>query len=91
MRWDNCVKIHYGCGGICLWRESMLEGVGYAGVCKECTTKNELDVEEMIPIEDVTVKEIEKIDLYKRKQLEWNENGSWEENQERIKKELGLL
>lgn len=95
-RWPNCVKIHENCGGIVRWVEAiMTPGVGYQGECVECG-EGELVVEEILPVElpdDVrSAHQHEFWGAYRLKNwrdMEWDAEASWEENQQQFKERLG--
>ena len=92
--WDNCMKIHEGCGGLCIWVEALeTPGVGYYGKCMACQT-GQIVVEQMIPIEKAKVEAgifFDSGEPEKLADLEWKEEDSWEENQERLKQEIESL
>jgi len=90
-QWDNCMKIHEGCGGLCKWVEAIeTPGVGYYGKCMACQT-GQILVEQMIPIDRAKVEAgvfLENGEPEKLDDIKWNKKDSWEENQERLKQEI---
>lgn len=90
-QWDGCMKIHQGCGGLVKWTEALeTPGVGYYGKCEACQT-SQIVQEQIIPVDE------SKVDaklLLKNKEsdrlsdLEWVNEATWFENQERLKKEI---
>jgi len=93
-RWDNCIKIHEGCGGLCKWSEAIeTPGVGYFGKCMACQSRR-IVVEEMIPVEKSKVEAGIFLDNDEPEilaDLEWDEDSTWEENQERLSEEIHNL
>jgi len=78
--WEDCAKIHEGCGGLVRWVEAIkTPSVGYYGECLYCG--EHLVVEEIIPLEDFSVEHITNIPIEERKKLRWNEDKSFKENQ----------
>jgi len=87
VRWEGCIKIHEGCGGMVRWVEAIDKpGVGYFGECMNCG--DELVVEQIIPIEDIEVLEANRVKIDEKAELEWNDDSSWDENQEQLKQEI---
>lgn len=90
-RWENCEKIHAGCGGRVKWVEAInTPGVGYYGKCTHCGN-NTLPLEKIIPIEYAKVEAgvlWEETKIYELAELEWDDQQSWEQNQERLKQEI---
>lgn len=84
--WDECAKIHKGCGGVCRWIEAIDHpGVGYTGDCTACDDTN-LPTEAMIPIEGVPNQQLLRVaPCSTLAQLEWDEQSNWETNQERLR------
>ena len=95
------IKIHEGCGGRIRWVEAIdTPGVGYTGECTECLKENVV-TEDIIPIEvrgdagefagefDIrdTVLEMKKDELA---ELTWKPDDTYDENQERIRSEVGV-
>jgi len=90
--WDGCVKIHENCGGVCRWVEAIdRRGVDYTGECTACGKTN-IPVGGMIPIEFASRVEVlnvapcETLEL-----LEWSDDDTWEQNQERLGTTLSML
>jgi hypothetical protein len=89
--WDNCVKIHSACGGICRWVEAIdRPNVGYHGECTWCED-TEIPTEHMVPVQGVTHDEMKQVDREKRRELSYDEDASWEKNQERLRGEVNKL
>jgi len=93
-RWEGCLKIHEGCGGQVRWVEAYeTPGVGYHGECLHCDTEG-LVLEDIIPVESGKAKRIVQNNAFSSEQqqalarIEWNEDQSWEKNQDRIKEAL---
>lgn len=89
-KWEhNFLKIHEGCGGLVYWVEAVqVPGVGYTGKCMDCTV-DRIPVEQMIPVnvvdfEDEPVEIASKVSSEKLEDLSWDQDSSWDENQERI-------
>lgn len=90
--WETAVKIHEGCGGICEWREAINRpGIGYHGYCRRCDT-NRLPKEEMIPLEGFDVSDVDGLRTSDAAldELRWRDSESFDENQERFRRELGM-
>ena len=59
--WEDCAKIHEGCGGIVRWVEAVhWKGVGYYGECLHCG-EDHLTVEEIIPLENTSIEQATEI------------------------------
>jgi len=90
-QWENCMKIHEGCGGLVKWVEAIeTPGVGYFGKCMYCQT-GQIVVEQIIPIEKAKVEAgvfLDSGEPEKLANLEWHEDDTWNENQERLKQEI---
>jgi hypothetical protein len=86
-RYEDCVKIHEGCGGLVRWVEAVdTPGVQWQGECLHCHSER-LVIEEILPLkmrrEDVPIGDIQTL-----RELEWNDETTWQNNQERISEEL---
>lgn len=90
-RWEGCMKIHEGCGGLCKWVEAIeTPGVGYYGKCMACQT-NRIVVEQMIPITKAKVEAgvlLDNDDPDKLSDIKWDSDLDWEENQKRLKEQI---
>ncbi|WP_049937174.1 hypothetical protein [Haloplanus natans] len=93
-KWEhNFLKIHEGCGGLVYWVEALeTPGVGYFGKCRKCSV-DRIPVEQMIPVnvidfEDEPVEIASKVRSEKLEDLAWDQDSSWEKNQERLQEEL---
>lgn len=90
-RWSGCTKIHENCGGLVKWVEAVhTPGVGYFGKCEKCG-RDGLVVERIIPIEkgqDELGELLGYGEYDKIAELSWEEDDSWDENQERLEQEL---
>lgn len=89
-KWEDCAKIHEGCGGLVRWVEAIrTPGVGYKGECTACGVE-ELVVEEIIPIEDYRPRDLYSVPPSELASLEWNEAVDWEANQDRLSSEVAV-
>lgn len=89
--WDGCTKIHENCGGLVKWVEAIdTPGVGYFGQCERCQ-EEQIVVERIIPIE-TGQSELGKLlnqgDYESVESLRWEDDESWDKNQQRLKQEL---
>jgi hypothetical protein len=85
---NSHAKIHEGCGGLVRWVEAIgTPGVHYTGECLECDTEG-IPTEQIIPIEtrdgSVGLELYNDADLETLRDLEWDEDDSFDENQERL-------
>lgn len=99
--WENAVKIHENCGGICYWQEAITTpGVMWEGKCLHCHADH-LAIEDMIPIERRAadnydpdtprlLEAVRNTSIDDRGKLEWANRDSWDQNQDRLREELGL-
>lgn len=98
--WEDAVKVHEGCGGVCYWEEAVMRpGVGWHGTCMRCDASR-LAKEDMIPVEvwvgdrrasdESVVKQVRAVPVETRERLTWDGDVSWDENQQRIREALGL-
>ena len=85
------MKIHEGCGGLVRWVEAVKRpGVGYTGHCLHCDTEG-IVVERIIPVKRAKVEAgvfLDNYDFKALRKLEWKDEDSFEENQERLKNEI---
>ena len=93
-KWESnsVAKIHETCGGLVRWVEAYDDPhVGYTGECLECG-KSGIVVEDIIPIEldggEIAPDLINRVRLQKRRGLRWDEDLSWEVNQERLAEKI---
>lgn len=64
------MKLHESCGGICQWVEANHRpGVEYVGECLNCHA-TDLVREDMVPIGDVDVTEVQDIHIDRRRRVE---------------------
>lgn len=91
VRYENCIKVHKSCGGIVKWLESLRPGVGFYGKCVRCERQG-IVIEDIIPLdkeyldEPNVVLEHSHNDTFKH--IAWDQNDSWEENQERLSEQV---
>lgn len=92
-QWEDCLKIHENCGGLVRWVEAVHDPhVGYYGNCLACGL-DDIVVEQIIPIKEAKPEAgviLEK-DSSRLADLEWDDDASWNENQERLKEEVKQL
>lgn len=98
--WENAVKIHEVFGGTCCWQEAIdTPGVMWEGKCLHCHADH-LVIKDMIPIgrrvmdafdleRPGLLKTVKNTPIEDRKGLEWVDNDAWDQNRDRLRKELG--
>ena len=88
------MKIHEGCGGLIRWVEAYDDPhTGFTGDCLECSS-DKIPVERMIPVElprqMIATDLHNQLDIEDLRDLEWNEDATFDENQEQIRTELEI-
>lgn len=86
------VKIHEACGGIVRWVEALNQpGVHYTGECMHCASEN-IPEEHIIPLayrgDGEYRQAIRSMDLEKRRELQWDDDADFGENQKRFAKQI---
>lgn len=94
-QWEHTAfaKIHEGCGGLVRWVEAIDQrGVGYTGECRGCHDQR-ISIEDIIPIrsdpQQTGQQLVDDVDRETLAELVWDDDAEWNDNQLRLRDEIG--